>query len=433
MTTPQRAAQEVAVRAAEMARKTNMRLLGVVENMSYLVGTGETIFGEGGGEALARPRSACRCSAAFRSIPLSARRPTSATLSCFAIPTPSRARRSSPSPRRLVATGRERGIGITKHLPLVSALEGPEIAGPHASTSFERARALGYSEADARTLADHFLDAERRGKSGHGLVARSTGSSRSSTPIRPPGAVRVAREAAYERWEGRGALGYLTLAAICDAQLADPPAGAGSSSPRTASRPACSATGCAGSPTGGLVAALTATSPARLGHPDGGPPLAGTNPLAIGIPSSDGRPLVCDASMGEFTHGDVLTGRATEADLVPFGGEHAHKAFALALGFRLLVDSLAGDGHGARSLARRRPGGRSGARAERARAAGRADLPGDQLSAPGRAARPQLPEHDRVDALGTVDPLLEVLDARPGRQVAGEVAGCVAQPAEPLA
>ena len=47
MTTPQPLAQEVASRAATMAQKTNMRLLGVIENMS-----GE-IFGTGGGEALA--------------------------------------------------------------------------------------------------------------------------------------------------------------------------------------------------------------------------------------------------------------------------------------------------------------------------------------------------------------------------------------------
>ena len=37
---------------------------------------------------------------------------------------------------------------------------------------------------------------------------------------------------------------------------------------------------------GGLIAVLTATSPPRLGHPDGGPKLAGTNPLASAIPSS---------------------------------------------------------------------------------------------------------------------------------------------------
>ena len=62
---------------------------------------------------------------------------------------------------------------------------------------------------------------------------------------------------------------------------------------------------------GGLVAALTATSPRRLAHPDGGPPLAGTNPLAIAIPSSDGPPVVADVSMGAVTAGDVLVGRAT--------------------------------------------------------------------------------------------------------------------------
>ena len=47
VTTPQKLAQDVASRAASMARKTNMRLLGVVENM-----TGE-VFGSGGGESLA--------------------------------------------------------------------------------------------------------------------------------------------------------------------------------------------------------------------------------------------------------------------------------------------------------------------------------------------------------------------------------------------
>ncbi len=47
VTTPQPAAQEVAARAALMAQKTSMRLLGVVENMS-----GE-VFGSGGGQRLA--------------------------------------------------------------------------------------------------------------------------------------------------------------------------------------------------------------------------------------------------------------------------------------------------------------------------------------------------------------------------------------------
>ncbi len=71
VTTPQPAAQQVAVRAAHMAQKTNMRLVGAIENMSYLIGTGEEIFGSGGGQQLgrraghsvARPRAARPCSA----------------------------------------------------------------------------------------------------------------------------------------------------------------------------------------------------------------------------------------------------------------------------------------------------------------------------------------------------------------------------------
>jgi ATP-binding protein involved in chromosome partitioning len=47
VTTPQKLAQDVAARAAAMAQKTNMRLLGVIENMSG------DIFGSGGGEELA--------------------------------------------------------------------------------------------------------------------------------------------------------------------------------------------------------------------------------------------------------------------------------------------------------------------------------------------------------------------------------------------
>jgi hypothetical protein len=99
---------------------------------------------------------------------------------------------------------------------------------------------------------------------------------------------------------------------------------------------------------GGLVGVLTATSPRRLGHPSGGEKLAGTNPLAIGIPSSNGDPVVADVSMGAITWGDVVAGLKPADELVPFGGEQAHKAFALAVGLQLLVDSLVRDeGHGA--------------------------------------------------------------------------------------
>src|SRR6266498_3659915 len=155
---------------------------------------------------------------------------------------------------------------------------------------------LGFGEADARTLADHFLDSEARGKRGHGL-------SRVEWLARLP---EQATLVVAQRCFPTGALGYWAR------KLAE----------------------------GGLVCVLTATSPPRLGHPDGGPKLTGTNPLAIAIPSSDGKPVVSDVSMGRVTYGEVIAGDAGEGELVPFGGEQAHKAFALAVGLQLLVDSL---------------------------------------------------------------------------------------------
>jgi LDH2 family malate/lactate/ureidoglycolate dehydrogenase len=234
---------------------------------------------------------------------------------------------------------------------------------------------LGFGEADARTLADHFIDAERRGKRGHGLSRVEWLATRpfELDPAARPR--RLVQEPGYERWDGNGALGYLTLAAIVEAQLAQPPAHA-----RLVVAQRCFPTGVLGYwarklAEGRLVALLTATSPPRLGHPDGGPRLAGTNPLAIAIPSPDGQPLVSDVSMGRVTYGEVLAGEAAEEELVPFGGEQAHKAFALALGLQQLVDSLVAErGHGAVLLVARPKA--DPLPALRARAAG-LRLPGD--------------------------------------------------------
>jgi len=209
-----------------------------------------------------------------------------------------------------------------------------------------RLREIGFSEADAQTLADHFVDADRRGKTGHG-VARIDWLEQ--LPGLDPAArpERVFAEPGFERWDGAGAVGYLTLAAICEAQLADPP-----EHTRVVVAARCFPTGSLGYwvrrlADGGLAAALTATSPLRLVSPDGGPPLAGTNPIAIGVPSSDGRPLVADVSMGRVSHGDVLAGKASSEELVPFGGDRAYKAFALAVGVQMLVSALVGEEHGA--------------------------------------------------------------------------------------
>jgi (2R)-3-sulfolactate dehydrogenase (NADP+) len=210
-----------------------------------------------------------------------------------------------------------------------------------------RLAALGFRPEDVETLAAHFLDAEARGSLGHGLSRIEWLESWETIPVdvQPE---RVVAEAGYELWDGRDGLGYLTLAAVVDAQLADPPGHA-----RVVVCTRTFPTGALGYwvrrlAEGGLVAVLTATSPRRLASPGGGAPLAGTNPLAIAVPAGDGKPLVADVSMGAVTYGDVLAGRARSEELVPFGGQQAHKAFALAVGLHVLVDALVpDDGYGA--------------------------------------------------------------------------------------
>lgn len=208
-----------------------------------------------------------------------------------------------------------------------------------------RLAARGFDEPSVNVLLAHFEDADRRGKVGHGLSRVAWLESLDVDPGARP--VLLESEEGFERWDAHGALGYLVLDEIVGATLADPPERA-----RVVVARRCFPTGVLGHwvrrlADDGLVAALTATSPRRLSHPDGGEPLTGTNPLAIAIPSSDGEPVVADVSMGAVTHGDVLAGRAEPEELVPFGGDRAHKAFALAVGLELLVSALAGPEHGA--------------------------------------------------------------------------------------
>jgi (2R)-3-sulfolactate dehydrogenase (NADP+) len=204
---------------------------------------------------------------------------------------------------------------------------------------------LGFDPPAADVLVAHFEDAERRGKRGHGLSRVAWLETLELDPGAQP--ARLVAEEAFERWDGQGALGYLVLDEIVRVTLDTPPTRA-----RLVVVERCFPTGALGYwvrrlAEGGLAAWLTATSPKRLPHPDGGPPLTGTNPIAVAVPSSDRIPVVSDVSMGAVTHGDVLEGRARPEELVPFGGEQAHKAFALAVGVQLLVSALAGEEPGA--------------------------------------------------------------------------------------
>jgi (2R)-3-sulfolactate dehydrogenase (NADP+) len=211
--------------------------------------------------------------------------------------------------------------------------------------ALERLRALGFSGDDAATLFDHFDDSERRGKLGHGYSRIEWLETLDDLePAAEP--VKAASHPCFDVWESRDALGYLTLAAIC-AELEEAPPW-----PLRVVVADAFPTGALGYwvrrlADAGLVAVLTATSPARLPHPSGGEPLVGTNPLAVGLPNPEGAPIVVDVSMGSVTYGDVLRGAAAPADLVPFGGEQAHKAFALAVGLQGLVESFVGERYGA--------------------------------------------------------------------------------------
>src|SRR2546423_4596024 len=113
VTTPQPLAQEVAARAALMAQKTNMRLVGVIENMS-----GE-IFGSGGGQTLADDLHV----AFLGSIPLDPNLRAAGDAGeplVAADPDAPSARAILELAERISATRRERGVGIVKQLPVVA-------------------------------------------------------------------------------------------------------------------------------------------------------------------------------------------------------------------------------------------------------------------------------------------------------------------------
>ena len=105
-----------------MARKTNMRLLGVVENMSFRAGSGEQLFGSGGGDdARGREVEATAPRAhPVRSAARGAMR-TRASRWSLAEPEAEVSQAIVGLAETIDATKREQGVGIVKPLPLVSA------------------------------------------------------------------------------------------------------------------------------------------------------------------------------------------------------------------------------------------------------------------------------------------------------------------------
>ncbi|HYZ76710.1 MAG TPA: Mrp/NBP35 family ATP-binding protein [Gaiellaceae bacterium] len=113
VTTPQPLAQEVAARAALMARKTNMRLIGVVENMSG------DVFGSGGGAGLASDLDV----PLLGTVPLDPRLREQGDAGEPLVVADSEApaaRAIAEIAARIAATRREQGIGIVKQLDVVA-------------------------------------------------------------------------------------------------------------------------------------------------------------------------------------------------------------------------------------------------------------------------------------------------------------------------
>ena len=204
--------------------------------MAYLEredGSREELFGSGGGESLAAEVEA----------PLLGRIPFDPRLGALADegepivlaePDAVVSRAIVELAEAIAATRREQGVGIE------AAAAGRELSVEGVRTACGR---LGTASA-ARILAEHFLDADTRARRTHvadrvASDARGPGSRGRAEPRRRGGGLRAV--------EGRGAPGYLTLAAVVDAQLEAPPGRARVVVARECFPPVSSATGCAGS------------------------------------------------------------------------------------------------------------------------------------------------------------------------------------------
>jgi ATP-binding protein involved in chromosome partitioning len=110
VTTPQLLAQEVASRAAQMARKTGMQLLGVIENMT------SDVFGTGGGERLAAELGV----KLLGTVPLDARIRAAADAGTPLVLSDPESEPAHAIAAIARAIDEARGAGFTRKLPLVS-------------------------------------------------------------------------------------------------------------------------------------------------------------------------------------------------------------------------------------------------------------------------------------------------------------------------
>ena len=214
-------------------------------------------------------------------------------------------------------------------------------------------------------IGDHYLDAELRGAATHGLERLRWLAGQDGIDPTGPAGHRSSAPTGSRAGTGRGAVGYVALADALAAEAADAASPArGSSSSRAASRPGRLGWFAERVAAEGLLCLLTATSPARIAHPTAarrcsrrarsawrcraGRRRSSTCRWAASRSETSSRPPrptsgsrpgagVRPDGSPEDDPAEILADRA---GIRPFGGDQAHKGFALAVLVELLVAAV---------------------------------------------------------------------------------------------
>ena len=213
-------------------------------------------------------------------------------------------------------------------------------------------RGIGYSDDDARIITDHVIDAALCGYEYSGL-AKILNLPESPRFQRPRGPMRVLHQTDVSvAFDGGNNVGMVALFHAAEAAIAKARApGFSLVAVTNAWMSGRSAYFVEMIAKAGFVAIHTASSSRAVAPPGGTRPVLGTNPIAVGIPTS-GHPLILDMGtsafmmtelmlrerLGELLPAGVALGpdgaptrdpsQARHGALLPFGG---HKGFGLAL------------------------------------------------------------------------------------------------------
>ena len=245
----------------------------------------------------------------------------------------------------------------------------PEKLAAFCAALFE---AVGVPQAHAATTARRLVDADVRGRTGHGLIrVRSYVSRLQAGGMVSDPAITVLRETAVTaQIDGGNGLGQVVMTQAAELAI-DKASAQGLAWVGTVHSNHAGAAGLYAEMAAerGLIGIYLAVANANSMPPWGGTsPLLGTNPLAIAIPTAGGPPFVLDIATTTASHGTIKVAardgkpmpegwvvdhsgqpitdasRAEEGFLVPMGG---YKGSGLTIAIGLLAGVLNGAAFGA--------------------------------------------------------------------------------------